>query len=44
MEVMFADDTNLFISHKNIDALFASMNKELENISTLFKSNKLSEC
>ena len=27
MEVMFADDTNLFISHKNIDTLFASMNK-----------------
>ena len=34
MEVMFADDTNLFISHKNIDTLFASMNKELENVST----------
>ena len=22
MEVMFADDTNLFLSHKNIDTLF----------------------
>ena len=42
MEVMFADDTNLFLSHKNIDTLFASMNKELENVSRWFKSNKLS--
>ena len=38
---MFADDTNLFISHKNIDTLFASLNKELENVSRWFKSNKL---
>ena len=42
MEVMFADDKNLFISHKNIDTLFASMNKELENVSTWFRSNRLS--
>ena len=42
MEVMFADDTNLFLSHKNIDTLFAIMNVELENVSTWFKSNKLS--
>ena len=42
MEVMFADDTNFFLSHKNIDTLFAIMNVELENISTWFKSNKLS--
>ena len=42
MEVMFADDTNLFLSHKNINKFFASMNKELENVSTWFKSNKLS--
>ena len=27
---------------KNIDTLFASMNKGLENVSTWFKSNKLS--
>ena len=39
---MFADNTNLFPSHKNIDTLFAIMNVELENISTWFKSNKLS--
>ena len=24
MEVIFADDTNLFLSHKNIDIIFAS--------------------
>ena len=42
MEVMFADDTNFVLSHKNIDTRFAIMNVELENVSTLFKSNKLS--
>ena len=42
MEVMFADDTNLFLSYKKIDTLFATMNVELENVSTWFKSNKLS--
>ena len=38
MEVMFADDTNLFLSHKNIDTLFVIMNVELENVSTRFMS------
>ena len=42
MEVMFADDINLFLCHKNIDTLFAIMNVELGNVSTWFKSNKLS--
>ena len=49
MEVIYADDTNLFLSHKNIDILhknidklFAIINVELENVSTWFKSNKLS--
>ena len=42
MEVMFADDTNLILSHKNTDTRFAIMNVELENVSTLFKSNTLS--
>ena len=32
IEVMFADDTNLFLSHKNIDTPFASKNVQLENI------------
>ena len=42
MEVMFTDDTNLFLSHKNIDTPFAIMNVVLENVSTWFKSNKSS--
>ena len=42
MELMFVDDTNLFLPHKNIDTLFDSMNIELANISTWFKLNKLS--
>lgn len=42
MEVMFADDTNLFLSHKNINTLFANMNTELQKIATWFKANKLS--
>ena len=29
---MFADDTNLFYSHKNIESLFDMMNKELKHI------------
>ena len=39
MELMFADDTNLFLSHKNIDTLFDSMNVELANVLTW--SNRL---
>ena len=39
---MFADDKNLFISDKNIGELFKKMNKELKNVSTWFKPNKLS--
>ena len=39
---MFADDTNLFLSQKNIDALFAGMTLELQNVLTWFKSNKFS--
>ena len=35
-------DTNLFISDKNVGTLFQQMNKELKNISTWFKANKLS--
>ena len=40
--IMFADDTNLFYSHKNIKSLFETVNKELANISTWFQANKLS--
>ena len=39
---MFADDTNLFLSNKNIDTLFTAMNTELHKIANWFKSNKLS--
>ena len=42
MEIMFADDTNLFLSHKNINTLFATLNVQLENVSTWFNSIKLS--
>ena len=42
MELMFVDVTNLFLSRKNTDALFNSINVELANVSTWFKSNKLS--
>ena len=41
-EVMFADDTNLFLSHKDLNTLFLNMNTELHKVSTWFKSNKLS--
>ena len=40
--IMFADDTNLFFSHKNIKNLFKTMNKELINIQEWFNANKLS--
>ena len=41
-EVMFADDTNLFLSHKNIETLFKEVNRELGNVTVWFKANKLS--
>ena len=39
---MFADDSNLFISHKNITTLFSTMNKEVTKIQEWFNANKLS--
>ena len=39
---MFAADTNLFFTHKDIKYLFQIVNQELENISQWFVSNKLS--
>ena len=39
--IMFADDTNLFYSNKNIDSLFEVVNKELVNINMWFQANKL---
>ena len=42
VDLTFADDTNLFLFHKNIDTLFDSMNVELANVSKWFKPSKLS--
>ena len=39
---MFADNTNLFLSHQNINILFNKFNEELQKIETWFKANKLS--
>ena len=39
--IMFADDTNLFYSHQNINNLFSTVNSQLECINQWFKANKL---
>ena len=39
---MFADDTNLFYTHKYIRCLFSDVNKELTNVNEWFVVNKLS--
>ena len=39
---MYADDSNLFKSDKDIKKLFSEMNNELENVAIWFKANKLS--
>ena len=41
-EIMFGDDTNLFMSNSNIEQLFLDMNIELTKITTWFKANRLS--
>lgn len=41
-KVIFADDTTIFMSHKNIDTLQNLLNCELLNIDCWFKCNKLS--
>ena len=38
---MFADDTNLFFTHSDIEKLFLTMNQELASISEWYASNKL---
>src|SRR6218665_4127679 len=40
--ILFADDTNVFLSHKSLDKLLELMNAELINISKWFNINKLS--
>ena len=39
---MFADDTNLFYSHKNIITLYETVNEELHKLSEWFSANSLS--
>ena len=39
---MFGDDTNLFLTHKDISLLFETTNLQLERINQWFISNKLS--
>ncbi len=41
-KILFADDTNLLFSHKNLIALQEIANKELEKVDLWFKCNKLS--
>ena len=40
--IMFADDTNLFYSGKDIHSLFNTVNNDLSNISHWFNSSKSS--
>ena len=40
--VLFADDTNIFCSHKDFDSLIDILNFEINKVSNWFKSNKLS--
>ena len=40
--ILFADDTNIFFSHKDPEQLINTLNIELEKLSVWFKSNKLS--
>jgi len=40
--ILFADDTNVFLSHKSLDHLIEIMNSELIIIANWFKANRLS--
>ena len=39
--IIFADGTNLFCAHSNMQKLFSIMNEELASINQWFTSNKL---
>lgn len=39
--VLFADDTNVFYSHKSLDALFQIINTELKLVADWFRENRL---
>ncbi len=40
--VLFADDTNIFFSHPNLQTLESTFNAEIKHVTTWFKANKLS--
>ena len=40
--ILFADDTNIFYSHKDPDYLMETMNSELKKLTNWFQANKLS--
>ena len=40
--ILFADDTTILYSHKNIESQIELVNEELEEVSNWFKANKLS--
>src|ERR1700733_14618186 len=40
--ILFADDSNVFISHKSYDYVTSTLNDELKSVSEWFKANKLS--
>ena len=42
MFILFADDTNLFCKHHNLNTLFKNINFERSKIAVWFKINKLS--
>ena len=42
LEPMFADDTNLLFSHRNISSLFLTVYKELSKIGEWFRANRMS--
>jgi Reverse transcriptase (RNA-dependent DNA polymerase)/Endonuclease-reverse transcriptase len=40
--ILFADDTNLLLAHKNLDVLIALINAELSKVACWFECNRLS--
>ena len=40
--ILFADDTNIFMHHKNLEKLFEILNEELDKLTNWFVSNRLS--
>ena len=40
--ILFVDDTNVFVSHKDLNYLSDMLNLEMDKLSIWFKANKLS--